>query len=309
MQTPKVSVIVPVYNVEKYLPECIDSILAQTFTDFEILLIDDGSPDNSGAICDEYAKKDSRIHVFHKPNGGVSSARNLGIDKVQGEWITFVDSDDTIPKDSLKKAIKEISSNDLDLLYVMHTQTVIYPSNVNFYNRVLSQSEYAALQHPVCIGGGFFKAEIIHNNSLRFPREIKYGEDQIFVYEFIRHSGRLMYCNSVLYNYRINDNSATHQMKSSEILTSLEVLTRYKKYNVSSKQKLDGVILDMFFCRELFNFYSIKKLLNVYSNLEVGPNITINSGSTKLFYLLSKVCILCGVVFGILYFKIGKNNA
>lgn len=96
MNNPKVSVIVPVYNVEKLLQRCIDSILAQTFTDFELLLIDDGSKDKSGEICDEYAAKDSRIRVFHKQNGGVSTARNIGIDKAQGEWIYFVDSDDIV---------------------------------------------------------------------------------------------------------------------------------------------------------------------------------------------------------------------
>ena len=93
---PKISVIVPVYKAEKYLHRCVDSILAQTFTDFELLLINDGSPDNSGVICDEYAQKDNRIRVFHKENGGVSSARNIGLDNAKGEWITFIDSDDYI---------------------------------------------------------------------------------------------------------------------------------------------------------------------------------------------------------------------
>jgi len=100
-ESPKVSVIVPVYKVEKYLPECIGSILAQTFTDFELILADDGSPDNSGKICDDYAARDFRIRVFHKENGGVSSARNLGIDNARGEWIAFVDSDDWIGRDFL----------------------------------------------------------------------------------------------------------------------------------------------------------------------------------------------------------------
>lgn len=89
MNMPKVSIIVPVYKAEKYLNRCIDSIIAQTFTDWELLLIDDGSPDRSGDICDEYAKKDIRIRVFHKKNGGVSSARNLGLYNVQGEYVTF----------------------------------------------------------------------------------------------------------------------------------------------------------------------------------------------------------------------------
>jgi len=92
--TPKISVIVPVYNVEKYLRECVDSVLAQTFKDFELILVDDGSPDNSGKICDEYAAKDSRVRVFHKTNGGVSSARNFGIKESRADYIAFLDSDD-----------------------------------------------------------------------------------------------------------------------------------------------------------------------------------------------------------------------
>ena len=98
VNSPKVSIIVPVYNVEKYLHRCVDSILLQTFTDFELLLIDDGSTDKSVDICDKYALKDSRIRVFHKKNGGVSSARNLGIKKSNGVYILFVDSDDYLAK-------------------------------------------------------------------------------------------------------------------------------------------------------------------------------------------------------------------
>jgi len=91
--SPKISIIVPVYKVEPYLRKCIDSILAQTFTDFELILVDDGSPDGCGKICDEYAKKDNRILVIHKSNGGLSSARNAGLEIAKGEYIGFVDSD------------------------------------------------------------------------------------------------------------------------------------------------------------------------------------------------------------------------
>ena len=110
MPTPKISVIVPVYNAEKSLCRCIDSILTQTYQDFELLLIDDGSKDSSGAICDSYVAKDSRIKVFHKPNGGVSSARNLGIDNAQGEWLTFVDADDYLSYDAYELIVKKIDS-------------------------------------------------------------------------------------------------------------------------------------------------------------------------------------------------------
>ena len=110
---PKISVIVPVYNVEKYLRRCIDSILSQTFSDFELLLIDDGSKDKSGDICDEYVAKDVRIKVFHKANAGVSSARNLGLDKAKGEFIFFVDSDDFLDKTHLENYSKDIDNFDL----------------------------------------------------------------------------------------------------------------------------------------------------------------------------------------------------
>lgn len=103
---PLISVIVPVYNVERYLNQCIDSILAQTYKDFELILVDDGSKDKSGEICDEYVKKDSRIRVFHKKNGGVSSARNYGIDNAQGTYICFVDSDDWVDETYLEDMLK-----------------------------------------------------------------------------------------------------------------------------------------------------------------------------------------------------------
>ena len=97
---PSISIIVPVYNAERTLNRCVDSILSQTFQEWELLLIDDGSTDRSGELCDEYASKDQRIKVFHKKNGGVSSARNIGLNYAKGEWITFIDSDDEIPKNT-----------------------------------------------------------------------------------------------------------------------------------------------------------------------------------------------------------------
>ncbi|MBR5028538.1 MAG: glycosyltransferase, partial [Bacteroidales bacterium] len=110
---PYISVIVPVYNTEKELPRCIDSILGQSFADFELLLVNDGSTDGSGAICDDYAAKDSRVRVFHKENGGVSSARNRGLDNAVGEMVVFVDSDDQIEQGYFANAI----DTDADIYY------------------------------------------------------------------------------------------------------------------------------------------------------------------------------------------------
>ncbi|MBA1325633.1 glycosyltransferase [Enterococcus faecium] len=109
------SIIVPVYKVEKYLRKCVDSILAQTFTDFEVILVDDGSPDNSGKICDEYAEKDNRVRVIHKENGGLSSARNAGIDVARGKYLGFVDSDDYIDEDMYEILYENLKIHDADI--------------------------------------------------------------------------------------------------------------------------------------------------------------------------------------------------
>ena len=116
-----ISVIVPVYKVEKYIHRCIDSILAQTFTDFELILVDDGSPDCCGSICDEYAKKDSRVTVIHKKNGGLSDARNAGLDFAMGDYILFVDSDDYIDADLLEQTYSAASSEAPELCTISLT--------------------------------------------------------------------------------------------------------------------------------------------------------------------------------------------
>ena len=129
---PLISIIVPIYNVEKYLSRCINSVLSQTFPDFELLLIDDGSTDKSGYICDGYAQKDSRIKVFHIENGGVSAARNYGLDNARGEWITFVDADDWIDKDMYYKLynIWKIKSISLLIIFIIFLK-VLKPSDSN----------------------------------------------------------------------------------------------------------------------------------------------------------------------------------
>ena len=117
-----ISIIVPVYKVEKYLRRCIDSILAQTYQNIEVLLVDDGSPDNSGAICDEYADKDSHVRVFHKPNGGVSSARNLGLMEAKGQYIGFVDADDYIDKTMYEVLLDNLLQEQADISICSYNQ-------------------------------------------------------------------------------------------------------------------------------------------------------------------------------------------
>lgn len=113
---PKLSVIVPVYNVEQYIHKCVDSILNQTFTDFELILVDDGSPDNCGKICAEYAKQDGRVKVIHKKNGGLSDARNVGLEEAVGEYISFIDSDDWVDRNVYSESLEYMQKKDLDIV-------------------------------------------------------------------------------------------------------------------------------------------------------------------------------------------------
>lgn len=134
---PKISIIIPVYNVEQYLPRCIDSILAQTFTNFELILIDDGSTDSSGKICDKYSEKDSRVKVIHKENGGLSSARNVGLGNAAGKYISFIDSDDYVSSDYLEYLHSLIKKYDADVVSANYILT--YSNKVNFISRKKEQ--------------------------------------------------------------------------------------------------------------------------------------------------------------------------
>ena len=116
MENPKVSILVPIYNVEKYLSRCIESVLSQDFRDYELILVDDGSPDRCPQICDEYAKKDSRIKVIHKKNGGLSDARNIGLDIATGEYVMFIDSDDFVDIDMMESMMNNMIDNNVDLV-------------------------------------------------------------------------------------------------------------------------------------------------------------------------------------------------
>lgn len=203
-----ISVVVPVYNTEKYLDQCIQSILSQTYTDFELLLIDDGSTDFSGVICDKYAVQDSRIRVFHKPNGGVSSARNMGLDNVNGEWITFCDADDYVEDNWLDNFIYNaegcelvcqsinVFQNDCKFDYY-HLKTAYFesPSNV-IYELNNSWQMLGSLCNKL------FKTNIIKRNSLYFNEEIKFCEDTEFVTRYLKYVNRMYNIDGGGYNYR-----------------------------------------------------------------------------------------------------------
>ena len=206
--TPVVSIIVPVYNAEKFLHRCIDSILAQTFSDWELLLVDDGSKDASGSICDEYATKDNRIKVFHKENGGVSSARNLGLDHSRGSWISFVDSDDLLPVQALQF---QLPNEDVDLVvsgYALEndSDTPILPNFVginmheNLRDFILANYLNSFLAAP---WAKLYKRSIILTNNIRFDENLKLCEDAIFVSNYLLYIKSIKSIKDVCYIYNV----------------------------------------------------------------------------------------------------------
>lgn len=209
MNIPLISVIVPVYNAEKTLRQCIDSILSQDFKDYELLLVDDGSKDLSPSICDEYALKDNRIRVFHKDNGGVSSARNLGLDHFQGEWVTFVDSDDYVDDcyfDVANKFIDDLlivpymwlneGGKTLDLRLERYHSILEGESIRVFLNKYLTTF---ILRGPHAL---FYKKKLIQ--GIRFNEAMKVGEDIVFVHQYLLKCKSLRCCHHSSYVFRLS---------------------------------------------------------------------------------------------------------
>ena len=191
----KISVIVPVYNTEQYLPRCLDSILSQSFTDFELLLIDDGSTDDSGAICDAYVEKDDRIRVFHKENGGVSSARNLGLKEAKGEWICFVDSDDELLAGGLQTMVDGISEEvDLVMAGYFELEGESLQTDTSSYGKdgIIDRNEALHMMYPSAdmpyMGypwGKLFKSNLVLERNLSFDEHVRIKEDTLFVVEYL----------------------------------------------------------------------------------------------------------------------------
>ena len=211
---PLISVIVPVYQVEPYLHRCVDSILAQTLSDFELILVDDGSPDSCGAICDEYAEKDSRIHVMHQNNQGQAAARNHALDWVfansESEYISFVDSDDWVHPQFLELLLRGIQRFDVNLCQCKHikTQKYILPKDVEaVYSCITPKEEYIHAYSPF-IWEKLYKRHIW--KELRFPEGQIY-EDLAIWYKLLFQEKQIAFLDEELYYYFDNSDSTVNQ--------------------------------------------------------------------------------------------------
>lgn len=206
---PKISIIIPVYNVEQYIAACIESVLSQTYIDWELILVDDGCLDKSGEICENYSAKDKRIITIHKKNGGVSSARNAGILKANGEWIYFIDSDDFIEPDTLSVSVKKATAEFPDLIVHGLVNDYIYQGKIiaipykpvgnNDYKGIIEVADkYGLLKGPVC---KLFRHSIVKESNLFFDESICYGEDTKFTFEYLQKCKSIVFVPEHFYHY------------------------------------------------------------------------------------------------------------
>lgn len=221
-----ISIIVPIYKVEKYIKQCVDSIIAQTYKDIEIILVDDGSPDNCPHICDNYAKADSRIKVVHKKNGGLMSARQAGLRAATGDYIGFVDGDDWIEPDMYEQFALAIDKYHPDMLlsefYFSYTnedglssQQLSKPyfeksdMENEIYPTMLFKDRFYSFGINPCCWSKVFKKELLESNLYKVTSKIKIGEDAAFTYPCLLEANNVAYIDKFLYHYRINDTSMT----------------------------------------------------------------------------------------------------
>jgi len=313
---PQISVIVPVYNTEKYLHQCVDGILSQSFTDFELLLIDDGSTDGSGVICDAYAEKDKRVRVFHKENGGVSSARNLGLDKAKGEWIYFPDSDD-ITVENAFDAMMKLVSKGVD--YVMCGYEVYDEGGNCTYaiserkRQVITRDEAlmemfapSDYRYQGYLWNKLYRVSIIRDNNLRFVKGIKFNEDRLFNVEYLCCSeGDVEYSTAPIYQYVERSNSAMSSLTqrfNPSFLTDLDAfvkmgdLLRENKLGITLKEAHYQAMLSsvnrMYSICQKFDQFNIKWRFAIESRFfkGVGSRLFIKRWANKFERKVSKIC-------------------
>lgn len=266
-----VSIIVPIYNVEKYLSQCLDSIINQTYNKLEIILVDDGSTDGCANICDEYAKNDYRIRVIHKKNAGLGMARNSGLEIANGDFVVYVDSDDWLEKNMVEKLLIAIDQEQADFAvcgYQKQTSngqvlsrnscctTKIVFSNDEIKDMVLlpilgtTAEARNDIDREMCVWTNMYRMSIIKENHLRFVSERAYlSEDLFYNINYIMHVKRAVFIPECLYNYRLNDFSLTNVYRENrfQLLCNLynneiDLLKKYELYE-DAKQRVQRTFI------------------------------------------------------------------
>lgn len=265
---PEISVIVPVYNVEKELNRCLDSILSQTYRDFELLLIDDGSADRSGEICDEYERMDNRISVFHQTNSGVAAARNTGIKNSRGAYLVFIDSDDHVDPEMLRKLYDAVKTADADLAICNYYERSADGSFIERRHRFkdgtvldrkgIEDDLYKALYRTSATVGLFsmcnkmFKKSIIDHDKILVRESMSYGEDLVFFVTYLHESQRVVFLEDLLYYYEMTQDGLFKSYRRNvidDLLVNYDVLTELTRTENATDE--DRVITDVKYWREI----------------------------------------------------------
>ena len=267
----KVSVIIPIYNAEKKLRDCVDSILKQDYKEIEVILVDDGSTDASLDICKEYESKDERIVVVHTENQGSGPARNAGIDAASGEWAYFPDADDLIEMNAITTMLQAAENNSCDLVVFGYqvidpngnlTLKKVYPNLVVEGEAVRKEYEkYYATKEALCIQGApwnkFFKMDVIRRNAVRYPA-LKRHQDEAFICRYVGYVQRVCFIQDVLYTYYANDSSIVDQKYPVNYVDCVLGLYKIRKETILSwnpeNKKVREILSDELICNTIWAF-------------------------------------------------------
>jgi len=267
---PILSVIIPVYNVESYLKKCVDSVVEQTLKNIEILAVDDGSTDDSGKILDEYAAKDSRIRVFHERNGGVSRARNIGLENAKGKYVAFVDSDDFLPLDIYESAVDLLEAEHCDMLqfslFWVDEKGNVLKKMQNKTQSIDSKHFFKAYKSYIITGivcDKVFKREKINGN--RFLENLPVSEDQLFISMYLDEIDKVKILEKVGYFYYQRDNSVTHEFINSKHFSDIDLFTRFFKDGVLTKESLSGRMISIFMSKKSLSLILSMLANNIYT--------------------------------------------
>lgn len=310
-----ISIIIPIYNVEKYLYKCVESVLVQSYRNIEIILIDDGSTDKSAEICDELAKLDKRIYVIHQKNKGVSYSRNLGISKAKGNYIAFLDSDDTVEKNIYEKMYENIKRESAECSVIGIKRSYEYDQKITVQtkeNKIYLMSgeealDYAMDKSDLWVGYPFnklFKKEILDKYKIRFDENLIINEDSLFCYQYLSHCNKVVRDTTPLYNYLIRSGSITRSIvkdmdRLHKLLDAsykiLEFARRYKDRKIYIRSAEFYLDVHLQFLLYMFenNRYDKGEIDKIYKKIyvikaEIGY-LPINI-KKKIFCEITKIC-------------------
>lgn len=285
----KISIIIPIYNSEKNLKKCLDSIVKQTYNNLEIILVDDGSNDNSLRIMKEYQMKDKRIKIIEKGNSGVSSSRNVGLINSTGEYITFIDSDDTIDTYYLEHTMKYFVDPEIDIVCANY--------NYDYNGKIKKNKSFVSKKIPntvalnplsnyyiTSVWGKIFKSEII--KTLRFDEKIFYSEDTLFYTEALLRAKYTFFLNEFLYNYFINDSGA---MKNKNLRKySTDLIARKKIFDIYKNNNLDSKLIygtKIYLLHSYVNVVFLAKKQDNEIQLDFDKSIVLNLPLVLSFFI------------------------